>query len=484
VLNRTIDSRLLSQEAVRIGLDEQPAFQLEIADYERNLLARLLIKREVDAKSTVDEVDVKAAWEQTNVIVKARHVTTATEEAAEAVRAKMLAGEDPAALARQYSIAPSSKRDGLVSFGWGADEGWDKYALGLKAGEVSVVFRSAYGWDVVKAEERFDVEKRPFDIAGPTIKKLLETRKTLARKAAFLDEMHVKHSAQVLDCDLSLASLQKALKTPNDAKCATWDGKALTVSGLASRLDLEVAAKLPPDDLKEALRSTLQDQVDREMLAAEAVSRGYDKEPEVVAEVRTRREFLLRNDLLNRYVFVKTEASEAEIATYIAENASQLMVPEKRQISQFAVRTKEAAAAARKELDEGRDFDGVMEDADAIQGTGATVWVSKGDLPPEADPVFAAKIGQVVGPVASKGGYFLVKVLAVTPETMLDPATAREKARLRIIENKSAKAYDDWTKKLRSVSDIEINEAGIRAYIAANPESSVLKPPPATPEAK
>ena len=71
-----------------------------------------------------------------------------------------------------------------------------------------------------------------------------------------------------------------------------------------------------------------------------------------------------------------------------------------------------------------------------------------------------------------KGGWFFAKVVSITPERKFGEAEALKVAREKVREDNSKKAYKEWTEKLRPLADIDINEAGIKAFLEAN------KPPP------
>ena len=129
---------MLQKEA---GLSEQDFKEIVDRSLLRQKMQALLAQR------------VKTRDEQ----VHARHILLETEEEAKEVLERLKGGEDFAALAKELSQDPGSKDEG-------GDLGWfprgqmvpefDEAAFALQPGEVSDVIQTAYGFHIIKVEER------------------------------------------------------------------------------------------------------------------------------------------------------------------------------------------------------------------------------------------------------------------------------------------------------------------------------------------
>ena len=415
-LDNAIDRRLLVQEAERIGLQDLPEVKAVLAETHASLMIRLLLKNEIEDKKTATDAEVATAYAQSKELLRVRHVALATQEEAEKVRARILAGEDIGELAKSLSTASTAKDRGLLVVTWGYDEPWETHVLPLAAGELSPVFKSKNGWEVVRVEERVKNELPAFEKAKARLQGRIEQRKRLAREHAFLDEMRTKYAARRLECDVSVAALRKAVDAKDATPCATYTGGTLTRSDIASRLDLDLLAAEPADRYPASIDLAISDLLSQEYLLAEATARGYAATREVGPEEATRRERLLHDLLLERYVLVDATPSEDEVRKHIAEHAEDQIVPEARVVARFAVRSQEEVDAVRRKLADGEDFGEVQAKAPVVPGSSGSVQVKKGDPSPEAAPVFAAKKNEVVGPVSTKGAFFFVKVLDIIPE--------------------------------------------------------------------
>lgn len=133
---------------------------------------------------------------------------------------------------------------------------------------------------------------------------------------------------------------------------------------------------------------------------------------------------------------------EADIEAYYAENIAQFEVPETRNILQMAFDTKEDADKAMAQLNDGKDFYKVAQKV-AGQTKEATDlgFVAKDMLIADmAEEMFAAKVGDVLGPVKSDLGWHIMKLTEIKAGSKMDKA----KARAKIVEAlKKERAYDE-----------------------------------------
>ncbi len=102
-----------------------------------------------DQKVVVDQVHVRHIMMRTNELQDDALV----KQKLEALRARILKGEDFAGLAQTNSQDPSSASDG-GDLGWTAPDTYDptfeKVVAGLKIDEISEPFKSQYGWHIVQ----------------------------------------------------------------------------------------------------------------------------------------------------------------------------------------------------------------------------------------------------------------------------------------------------------------------------------------------
>jgi len=219
-LNKLIENELLLQEADIRGLtvseeeldreishlkEDYPKDTLSAAlekiglkleewreDRKEKLLIDKLIQREIDSVIHVSDDEIEEYYQahkdeyQQPLMVRARQIVVATEEEANALRTRLIRGEEFAEIARLYSLSPDAASGGdLGVFAKGQmPEEFDEIVFRYKVGTISKVVKSPYGYHIFLVEDRM----------RPRLQKLEEVRDQIkdgifrSRQEAFFKE--------------------------------------------------------------------------------------------------------------------------------------------------------------------------------------------------------------------------------------------------------------------------------------------------------
>jgi len=169
VLPSTIESDYMSfaeeaknTEEIKSFLDEKKISDETLKNYFYSQYFRKAYFDEAQAgMKTLDE-DAKAYYEANKDSfavdeVTASHILVSDEKTAKEVLAKLKAGEDFAALAKQYSIDTSNKDNGgeLGAFGKGQMvQEFEDAAFALKPGEISDIVKTQFGYHIIKVTDK------------------------------------------------------------------------------------------------------------------------------------------------------------------------------------------------------------------------------------------------------------------------------------------------------------------------------------------
>jgi len=176
LLDSLINSRIASQKARKLGLDETPEFKQRLARISDQILERMLLTRHIE--SLVDEAALQKRYAElvaraaTQHEAHARHILVKAEDVANAVIGKLDDGADFAELAKEYSVGPSAPAGGdLGWFGPGRMvASFEAAAMALEAGaHTATPVRTQFGWHVIKVEETRPVEVPPFEELRPAL---------------------------------------------------------------------------------------------------------------------------------------------------------------------------------------------------------------------------------------------------------------------------------------------------------------------------
>jgi peptidyl-prolyl cis-trans isomerase D len=176
----------------------------DVQEYYDNHLAEYETPEQVHARHILLKVPPKTKGEQKAQI----------RQRAEAVLAKVKAGEDFAKLAEQYSEDSTAAEGGnLGSFPRGKMvKPFDDAAFALAPGQTSGIVESKFGFHIIKVEDREDARTEPIDEVRPQVVAALrqEKARALAQTQANADRAKVAGGAALADIagsqDLAVAA--------------------------------------------------------------------------------------------------------------------------------------------------------------------------------------------------------------------------------------------------------------------------------------
>jgi parvulin-like peptidyl-prolyl isomerase len=129
----------------------------------------------------------------------------------EDLRKRILAGEDFATLAKQYSEDPGSKENGgeLPEFSRGQMvPEFEAAAFALGTNQVSEIVTTQYGYHLIKVLDRTPAKKIDFATAAPEIKDALARQKIAKLAPDFVKKLRADQQVQILDPNLKAAEEQ------------------------------------------------------------------------------------------------------------------------------------------------------------------------------------------------------------------------------------------------------------------------------------
>jgi len=212
ILDELVDEMLLYQAALERGLEHDP--------HVRRLMARLLYQQEIAVKApgTFPEEELKAYYQAhpdefavpEGVRIRRILIKITPERADEAARAKAeeIRAElvsDPESfekLATEFSEDPNLPRGAASHFLRRDEPPWiDRtvvdQAFELEVGQLSPVFRSSDGYNILMAVERREPKQFTFETARPQVLRKVREERLKALYRSYVDELRRSASIQV-----------------------------------------------------------------------------------------------------------------------------------------------------------------------------------------------------------------------------------------------------------------------------------------------
>jgi len=225
-----IDNALFAEAAITAKIDSDPAFEEQLQYIRRRLLREQYFEKKL--RAAISEADAKKIYDQRVTQMKpepevaARHILVETEEKAKELLAKIKAGGDFAAIAKENSTDTGSKEQGglLGYFGRGQMvPEFEKAAFTMTKGQVSEPVKTNFGWHIIKVEDRRRKPPPSFDEVKETILNSLAVLKAQQKVADLRKEAEVEYvdgeiKKQVEEQEKKKA--EEAKKNPADSGAA------------------------------------------------------------------------------------------------------------------------------------------------------------------------------------------------------------------------------------------------------------------------
>ena len=160
VKDNLITQEVLSQEAIKLGLDKTETYREQVEVMRRSLLIAALYENYV-AKHPISDKDISAEYERMKTLMsteyQARHILVATEEQAKDIINQINQGAKFADLATQYSLDKGTASEGGLLDWSPATTYVPQFAQALqdlKKGQLTAApIQTQYGWHVIKLED-------------------------------------------------------------------------------------------------------------------------------------------------------------------------------------------------------------------------------------------------------------------------------------------------------------------------------------------
>jgi foldase protein PrsA len=176
-------------------------------DIRKNIKMNLSATKLVGADVEITDADMKAYFDQNKATfdvpeqVKANHILVADEAIAKEVKAKLTAGGDFAALAKEYSTDESNKEQGgelgFFSRGDMVPE-FENVAFSLKAGEISEPVKTQFGYHIIKVTEKKEAKAATYEESKAQINDILMAEKLPTVFDAWMQEKHTEYKIENL----------------------------------------------------------------------------------------------------------------------------------------------------------------------------------------------------------------------------------------------------------------------------------------------
>lgn len=471
LLKRLINTRLIIQEARRMGLDELKELKERGDVFARQTLRDELIERHVK-NIKPDEKEVEMFYRESIKEWKIKSILFDKEEDAKAMEDALKGGK---------GFDETLKKSLSDKKGKGSEEGnylKEKELLPeiaevvskVKIGSTSSVVKIKTGFVIFKLEDvRFPEDPKVKERVRMELLRQKQ-KEAFAKYEKALKAKSVKVNDSLLksiDFESKEQGFEKLLKDKR-AVAEIKGEKPITVGELAEYMKQQlyhgVERAVEAKRLNKRKEQILDEILQKRILRKEALRLGIDKTEGYKNKVKEYENSLIFGAFVAKAVAPDIKLNEEELKGYYDQHAKEYTYPEMMKIKSLAFLKREDAEKALVQLRQGTDFQwlGANAEGQVDKNTKGVLnfednLLTTKNLPENVQKaVSGAKSGDFRLLANPENCFYVLSIQEVIPPRPQPYPEAREQIAKKIYNEKLTQAVEDYADKLRAVSDVKI----------------------------
>ncbi|HVO73708.1 MAG TPA: peptidylprolyl isomerase [Ignavibacteriaceae bacterium] len=491
ILNNMVNELLLRYYDNNKNILNDPEYKKESEWTKNQALLAFLKDREIYAKISVSEEEIRDAFVMVNKKIAARHLFAETEEEADNLYELLKIGVDFNYLARQTFSDSVLRNNGgyLGYFSWGnMDPAFEEAAYSMKIGEISKPVKTEYGYSIIKiddiisdpllTETQFLNKKHQLERLIKISKKKPSEIEYINRiidrdKVSFNDEVLNKFlSAFLTENSNSFNEFEKLKSALNpESACAEYNGSTYKVSDLMNWIN-ELPSSYDEriktlDDLKNIIKGFFI----QEKLLQIARRKGYDKDPELL-KTSAKMEDNLFLEHKNREIVDNSQVSDSEALEFYRKNVDLFSREKELNVQEIILQDPDSSQVIIKRLKHGEEF-GRLAKEYSIRKWSAENGGEMGFAPVSKfgmlkDTLWNSEIGSLVGPIKVQDYYGIFKVLGKINQKPFEFSEIKEKVVSAVRLEKRKPVMENYLKEIQKKINVQINQELLRTFIVAS----------------
>ena len=472
LLRRLINTKLIIQEARKIGLDELPEVKNMVDVFSRITLRKLLAERQLkDVKA--DQKEIEKIYRELVKEWKIKSVMFEKEDAAKKMEEAIKGGKNFDEMARQFVADGTAK---------GGEEGnylsrkdllpqVAEVVSKMEVGSVSPIISVGSGFVILKVEDIRYPESQEAKEMAKREALVLKKEGALKNYNDALIKNYVKLDKKVLDgidFEAKEPGFQKLLE--DKRVIAEIQGeKSITVGELTDSLRQQlyhgVGRAIESKRLNERKTPVLDEMLYKRVFRKEALRLGIDKTEVYKNRVKEYENSVIFGAFIQKAVVPDIKLKEEDLRAYYEDHIKEYTFPEMIKINSLAFEKREFAEKALEKLRKGTDFQWLAENAegqidkskskDVLSFEGK--FLTTKDLPEGVrKSVSGAKTGDFRLYESPEGYFYVLAIKDAIPAKPEPFEEAKKKIAKVVFDDQLKKAVEEWAGKLRAVSDVKV----------------------------
>jgi parvulin-like peptidyl-prolyl isomerase len=461
-VQKLVDDKLVIQEARRMGAEDYPEIQQAVQAYILRESVVRLHDEEIVRKVTVTEEEIKNYYKKNYGRLSLGIIEVGSEENAREIIEQLKNRADFKELAQKYSKHPSQKDGGEVILRRNSlTPPIEKAVSNLKPGEFSDVLKINDRYYIVKFIGSEEAPDKELASVRGSIERAIRKQKEKERSDEYLK--YLREQAKIhIDNELLQAiniseESEREKLSQDDRTLVQINGITLTAGNFIS------LARTYPGRSKETI---LNDWIDQKVVDREALSRHYERIPELENMVTRYKNQLLKNAFIKRVVIPQITLSDEALKKYYVSHQESFMKPTQVKILQITVKTLDDAQTILNNLQNGADFSWLAKNrsVDSVASEGGDLgWMTRAELPePVRKIIDTLKPGDISPVVKIDSQYRIIQLLDRKEGEVEDFDKVKPAVYRAAFEEQANTLLNNYVAQLKKDAAITVNDEAVR----------------------
>ena len=487
ILTNMINEELLLHFDDQTDVLQNSNFVNDVEWAKKQTTLAYLKDQEIFAKISVNDFELRQAFQRANEQLEARHLYARTEEEVNNLHQLLKIGVGFDELAKQVFTDSILQNNGgyLGSFTWGdMDPAFEETAYSLQVGEISQPVKTDHGYSIIKLENRIPhplLTETQFLQKKSHLEQVLKIKKKKMNERDYVKRIfntaevtfNNNNVQRVLDelTKSSLLTMEFSKTNKASFQCASYRGTRYTRTDLLHRLNALPVYHREKITSLETMKAAIEGFFLQEKLLEIAHHKKYDTLPIVIEEQKKAQDLIFIKHKIQSIVN-KAQLSDSLVFEYYKTNAHLFSSENELNIQEIIVADKLQADSLKEMIKSGNDF-GVLAEKYSLRKWSAESKGEMGLTPIKKfgmlkDTLWNSALQELIGPVKIENYYGLFKVLNKKPSEPLAFNLIKDQVHQALRSEKQKTIVQDYLVKLQKQVHITVDEHYLSTFGSAD----------------
>jgi parvulin-like peptidyl-prolyl isomerase len=457
-LQRLINERLIVQESIRMGLDQNKGIQNSVNSFILSESVVLLYNNEIVGKVSISDKEIKSYYKRNFERFSLGIIETDSADKSEEISNMLKRGADFMELAGKYPARFPKNDDGMVIVTRKSlRPSLAQIISDLSPGETSGFIKSDGRYYMVQLFQRHVAPDIELEKHKKDIKKTLRKNKEDELSSQYLEQLREKASIQINNDILS--SIKSGVW--EDEKETWLNDKRTLAEANGYKLPVGAFISMIPPGLSKSYDQLLNNWINTKVVDHEAISRHYEAQPALRDRVVRYRNELLKRLFVNYVVKPEIIITEKDLQEYYADHQQDFLKPRRYKIQQITVQSLNEAQKALDSLLQSANFAWVAKQASIdsfAHAGGDRGWLTSKELPGSVRKIIDTLKPGDISPILKNNSHFTI--------IRLQERSGDEVKEFEAVKNDVHRAYS--SEIFRDIYNKHVNRLAEEASIIIN----------------